>query len=219
VKGGVVMKSILVFTVIIGLIFLAPNFCFGSDENSAKGSVGNSVDESSKNSDSNDSAEESASAVFLGVAAAIVLTGASIWGGITTTKSIKRNKMKKNNKKVATAVFNEATKGYGVKTNIEILAKYYCCTQENVVDTISKLSVNNRIDVGNSLIDEKIAGDSLIILENELQRKAENNGKFRENIKKMRKMFANNPDAMKNIGDIYNLSLSGVAGFYRTLFN
>jgi len=213
------MKSILVLIIIIGLIFITPNFCFGSDENASKGSVDGSSDESSKNSDSDNSAEESASAIFLGVAAAIVVTGASIWGGITTTKSIKRKKMNRKNKKVATAVFNEATKGYGVKTNIEILSKYYCCTRENIINTISKLSAENRIDIVNSLIDEKTAGQSLLILENELQRDAEKSEEFRKNIKKMKERFASNPNSIKSIRDIYSLNMSGIAGFYRILFN
>jgi hypothetical protein len=140
-------------------------------------------------------------------------------GGLLQQNLQKKKKMRKKNKKIATAVFNEATKGYGDKTNVEILARYYCCTKDDIIDIISKLSVENRIDISNSLVNEKIAEKSLILLEKELQKEAMNNSQFEENVKKLKKNFENKTNLIEKIKNMNELSVFEIAGFYRALFN
>jgi len=153
------MKNSLILFLIVGLIFTLTGINFPSDENDITGGK--------------------SGVLVLKVSAstsAIATIGASIWGGIFISKKI----MGKEKKKIVMAILNEATTGYGNRIIIAILAKYYCCSIEEVIDTISALSMKGNIDVNGSLIDEQIASKSLDELEGELFAIALKN----ENIKK-----------------------------------
>lgn len=207
---------------VFGLIFLIPGTSYSSDSNS-NGSGKGSADGSSKGDSGkgslNGSGDESGKALLIGIVGAAVIIGAGIWGGITTSRSLQKKKMKRRKRKIATAIFSEATKGYGDKTNITIMAKYYCCSVEKVIDTISALSMKGDIDVNGSLVDEQIATESLDKLETVLLSKARKNSKFKKNLKTIINNLANQPDLIKNIAEPYNLNLMETANFYRSLFN
>lgn len=110
---------------------------------------------------SDESGEELGQAFLTSVLIGAVAVGLIAWGITTTIRSSKRNE--------TAAIFNEASSCRGERPNVEILAKMYDLSVENVIDTISMLVAGGEIDIEMALKDEEYAQKSLLCLTGELE--------------------------------------------------
>jgi hypothetical protein len=127
--------------------------------------------------------------------------------GITLT-------LKKSSKNDAAIIFNEATSSHGERSNLEILAKLYEISVDEVINTISTMVVNGEIDMAAALADDEAAWEALARLNQALEAYSQGNGenhqgrleKFREKFKTVFSNLTERPTTLE------------LASFYRGFF-
>ena len=77
----------------------------------------------------------------------------------------------------AIIIFNEATHNHGERTHLEILARRYDITVEEVIDTVSRMVSNGEIDMDVVLKDRKAARAALARLHQSLETYSQNKGR------------------------------------------
>jgi len=153
-----------------------------------------------------ESSEETGEKMVL-ISVLCAVLGGLVTVGITLT-------LKKSSKNDAAIIFNEATSSHGERSNLEILAKLYEISVEEVIDTISTMVVNGEIDMAAALADDKAALEALTKLNQALEAYSQSNGKnhqgrlekFREKFKAGFPTFTEHPTTLE------------LASFYRGFF-
>jgi hypothetical protein len=113
------------------------------------------------------------SSVLIGIAAV----------GITLT-------LKKASKNDAAIIFNEATTSHGERSNLEILAKLYEISVDEVIDIISKLVANGDIDISLALTDDEAAWKALTQLNQAIETFSQKNERNHQSrLEKFREKF------------------------------
>jgi NADH:ubiquinone oxidoreductase subunit 5 (subunit L)/multisubunit Na+/H+ antiporter MnhA subunit len=152
-------------SVLTAVIFFTVSFMVYAGEDSSK-EAGNDV----------------ATSISLGIVLSVVLVGLVIVG-ITLT-------LKKSSKHDAAIVFNEATSSTGERSNLEILAKLYEISVDEVIDTISAMVVKGEIDMTAALADDEAAREALAKLNQALEAYSRGNGKTHQGrLEKFREKF------------------------------
>lgn len=77
----------------------------------------------------------------------------------------------------AIIIFNEATQNHGERTHLEILARRYDITVNEVIDTVSLMVSNGEIDMDVVLTDRKAARAALARLHKALEAYSNNKGR------------------------------------------
>lgn len=138
-------KFIAIFTILCFLVVTMP---LPAGEESSEGS-------------GEESGEELAAALALAMLASVaVLVGL----GMTTTALVK--KKKRNN---AAVLFNEATGSHGERPNLEIMARLYEISVDEVIDKITDMAVRGDIDIEEALMNTDSAELTLVRLSRELE--------------------------------------------------
>jgi NADH:ubiquinone oxidoreductase subunit 5 (subunit L)/multisubunit Na+/H+ antiporter MnhA subunit len=153
-----------------------------------------------------DSGDESGEKIGLMLVLSAVIVGL-VAVGITLT-------LKKSSKNDAAIIFNEATSSHGERSNLEILAKLYEISVDEVIDTISTMVVNGQIDMTAALADDEAAWEALARLNQTLEAYSQGNGKnhqgrlekFREKFKTVFSNLTERPTTLE------------LASFYRGFF-
>jgi NADH:ubiquinone oxidoreductase subunit 5 (subunit L)/multisubunit Na+/H+ antiporter MnhA subunit len=153
-----------------------------------------------------DSGDESGEKIGLMLVLSAVIVGL-VAVGITLT-------LKKSSKNDAAIIFNEATSSHGERSNLEILAKLYEISVDEVINTISTMVVNGEIDMAAALADDEAAWEALARLNQALEAYSQGNGenhqgrleKFREKFKTVFSNLTERPTTLE------------LASFYRGFF-
>jgi hypothetical protein len=115
------------------------------------------------------------------------------FGGFASTKisqSIAKNKKKDKEKKEMATLFNEITSPTALTPNLEIIAKMYNLTTEEVKSEISKLVSRGELDIEKSLQDNSEAVKAMKIISESLKNKAMSENRFNsEKLQKVKKWF------------------------------
>jgi hypothetical protein len=184
------MKKII--SILTAVIFFTVSFMVYAGE----GSMDNSID-----------SDESGSQVSL----ALVLSGAVV--GLVAVGVILT--LKKSSKNDAAILFNEATSSHGERSNLEILAKLYEISVDEVIDTISTMVVNGKIDMAAALADDEAAWEALARLNQGLEAYSQSNGKNHQGrLEKFREKFKTE---FSNLTQQRPTTLE-MASFYRGFF-
>jgi len=129
-----------------------------------------------------DSGDESGEKIGLMLVLSAVIVGL-VAVGITLT-------LKKSSKNDAAIIFNEATSSHGERSNLEILAKLYEISVDEVIETISTMVVNGEIDMAAALSDDEAAWKALARLHETLEAYSRANGKNHQGrLEKFREKF------------------------------
>ena len=141
-------------------------------------------DDSGKDS-GNDSGKESGKTF-----ASVLLVGAVVVGlvayGITTTLK------KKKEKNDAIVLFNEASGTQGDRCNLEVLARLYEISVDEVINAISLLVAEGEIDIAKAIVDDGVAQKALSRLNRELNSLSRQKGKnLQEKLQSFRDKFKN----------------------------
>lgn len=153
-----------------------------------------------------DSGDESGEKIGLMLVLSAVIVGL-VAVGITLT-------LKKSSKNDAAIIFNEATSSHGERSNLEILAKLYEISVDEVINTISTMVVKGEIDMAAALADDEAAWEALARLNQTLETYSQGNGKnhqgrlgkFREKFKTVFSNLTERPTTLE------------LASFYRDFF-
>ena len=153
-----------------------------------------------------DSGEESGEKIGLMLVLSAAIVGV-VAVGITLT-------LKKSSKNDAAIIFNEATNSHGERSNLEILAKLYEISVDEVIDTISTMVVNGQIDMTAALADDEAAWEALARINQTLEAYSRDNGKNHQGrLKKFREKFKT---AFSNLTE--RPTTLELASFYRGFF-
>lgn len=162
------MKKII--SVLTAVIFFTVSFMVYAGDNN-----GNGISDS--NSD-----EDSGAQISLALVISAALVGL-VAVGITLI-------VKKSSKNDAAIIFNEATNSHGERSNLEILAKLYEISVDEVIETISTMVVNGEIDMAAALTDDEAAWEALARLHETLEAYSRANGKNQQGrLEKFREKF------------------------------
>ena len=97
--------------------------------------------------------------------------------GDSSESSASISKKRKRPEDEAIIIFNEATQNHGERTHLEILARRYEITVEEVIDTVSRMVSNGEIDMDNVLTDRKAARAALARLHKALEAYSQSKGR------------------------------------------
>lgn len=158
------MKNIISILTAIIFFFTVSSLAYGGDDSWA---------ESEKTS-------ENVSLMIISSVAVITLI---VFLGIQSTRAAKA-------KNEASVIFNEATSSHGERSNLEILAKLYEISVDEVIDTISTMVVKGEIDMAAALADDEAAWEALARLNQALEAYSRGNGKNHQGrLEKFREKF------------------------------
>jgi|GEM_PF-4301875 len=208
------MSRLVIFLVSVSLILLIPGGPLRCNDQS----MADSSQESSQES-WHEIGTASAIVIVVGALATVALLAASIWGGITTSRKIERRQTEKESRRIAAAIFDEASRGYGSETNVDILARFYRLTTEEVIDVIARLSATGRIDISQSPVSEEKAYQALQLLTGELARIAlERKNGYQDQMTQWSGKLNRHADLIGDAGDLSGRKLLDIAEIYRILF-
>jgi hypothetical protein len=98
-----------------------------------------------------------------------LLNDSSGSSGDSSESSASTSKKQKRPEDEAIIIFNEATQNHGERTHLEILARRYEITVDEVIDTVSLMVSNGEIDMDKVLTDRKTARTALARLHKALE--------------------------------------------------
>jgi hypothetical protein len=121
--------------------------------------------EDSSQESSNESGEESSEGI--GTALLVALGVVVVVGGglLFTTTGLAKKRRSTN----AAVIFNEAAGSLGEKPNVEILARLYEISVDEVIDKITEMAAGEDLDIGKALRDEGFSETWLTRLGSELE--------------------------------------------------
>jgi hypothetical protein len=97
--------------------------------------------------------------------------------GDSSESSASISKKRERPEDEAIIIFNEATQNHGERPHLEILARRYDITVEEVIDTVSRMVSNGEIDMDVVLTDRKSARAALARLHQSLETYSQNKGR------------------------------------------
>jgi len=104
--------------------------------------------------------------------------GSSESSGYSSESSASISKKRERPEDEAIIIFNEATQNHGERTHLEILARRYDITVEEVIDTVSRMVSNGEIDMDVVLTDRKAARAALARLHQALEASSQSKRKI-----------------------------------------
>jgi hypothetical protein len=207
------MRNVITLLLSVMVVLMIPSIQLNANENAGQASSADSSKGSFK-----ESGTVSVVILVVGVVATAVLLGSSVWGGLTTSGAVRKKNLEEQSKKIAGAIFIEATRGYGEKTNIDILAKLYCLNADEVIDAIAELSVTGKINISQALKNNKSANSALLVLRDELTRIGLKEGNFQNQIQRLSQKLINDSDMINKAENADEYNTLTMAEFYRELF-
>ena len=121
--------------------------------------------EESSEESSQDSSDESSEGI--GTALLVVLGVIAVVGGglLLTTSGLAKKRRRTN----AAVIFNEAAGSYGERPNLEILARLYEISVDEVIDRLTEMTAREDLDIAKVLRDEGFSETWLTRLGSELE--------------------------------------------------
>jgi len=125
--------------------------------------------------------EASGKVILTTLAIAAVITIVIIAGGAATTTAItKGSDDKEKEKRQLAMLLNEATSNHGEKPNIETLSELYNLESNQIVNTISNLVSDGRINIKESLDNDNKAKETMIEINKALTKKSKEFNKYED---------------------------------------